>query len=132
MDKRTIGYWAVLGLFSLALTGSAVFGLMSPPEYLASLEHLNFPDWFGRYLGIWKLAGVAVLLAPGLPRLKEWAYAGFTISLTSAFVAHIAAGDPVSESIAPLVLLGLGLTSWALRPSGRKLSDEALVAAAAK
>lgn len=122
MNGKTIGYWATAGLFSLALTGSAIFGLMSPPEYLAELEKLRFPSWFGQYLGAWKLAGVAVVLAPGLPRLKEWAYAGFTISLTSAFVAHLGAGDAIGEAMPPLVLLGLGLASWALRPPSRRLS----------
>jgi hypothetical protein len=27
-------------------------------------------------------------------RLKEWAYAGFAITLVSALIAHLAVGDP--------------------------------------
>jgi hypothetical protein len=34
-----------------------------------------------------------VLLAPVSARLKEWAYAGFAITLVSALVAHFALGD---------------------------------------
>jgi DoxX-like family len=36
---------------------------------------------------------VVLLLAPVPARLKEWAYAGFAITLVSALIAHIAVGD---------------------------------------
>jgi hypothetical protein len=123
MDKRSLAYWIPTALFALAMTGSGAMNLLRPPELLEAMAHLSFPTWFPLWLGSWKLAGVAVLLAPGLPRLKEWATAGFTISLTSAAVAHLATGDALGEAIAPLVMLGLGLTSWWLRPSSRRLAD---------
>ncbi len=34
-----------------------------------------------------------MLLAPVPARLKEWAYAGFAITLVSALIAHLAVGD---------------------------------------
>ena len=40
-----------------------------------------------------KLLGVVLLLAPVPARLKEWAYAGFAITLGSALIAHLAVGD---------------------------------------
>ncbi len=122
MNPKTVAYWILTALVSLALTGSGVFNLLLPPEIVAGMEHLGYPAWFPRWLGLWKLAGVVVLLAPALPRLKEWATAGFTIALSSASLSHIAAGDPPAQAIPPLVLLGLVLGSWALRPSGRRLS----------
>ncbi len=120
--SRTLAYWIPTALFALAMTGSGAMNLMRPPELLEGIAHLGFPAWFPLWLGGWKLAGVGVLLAPGLARLKEWATAGFTISLTSAAAAHLAAGDPAGEAVAPLVMLGLGLASWALRPAGRRLA----------
>lgn len=120
--KNKLAYWIPTTLFALAMTGSSIMNLITPPELVEAMEHLNFPQWFPRWLGTWKLAGVIVLLAPGLPRLKEWATAGFTISLTSAAMAHIGAGDPIGEAIPPLVILALGLTSWAMHPASRKLS----------
>jgi DoxX-like family len=36
---------------------------------------------------------VVVLLAPVPARLKEWAYAGFAITLVSALIAHFSVGD---------------------------------------
>ena len=34
-----------------------------------------------------------LLLAPVPARLKEWAYAGFAITLGSALIAHLSVGD---------------------------------------
>ena len=34
-----------------------------------------------------------LLLAPVPARLKEWAYAGFAITLASALIAHLSGGD---------------------------------------
>jgi hypothetical protein len=121
MNKRTLAYWILTALFALAMTGSGAMNLLRPPELLEAMAHLSFPEWFPLWLGTWKLAGVAVLLAPGLPRLKEWATAGFLISLSSAAAAHLFTGDAIGEAIAPLVMLGIGLGSWALRPEGRRL-----------
>ena len=50
------------------------------------------------------------------------AYAGFTFLLTGAFASHLAAGDPVGQALPPLVILGILLASWALRPESRKLA----------
>lgn len=123
MNKRTLAYWIPTALLALAMTGSGAMNLMRPPELLEAMAHLGFPGWFPLWLGSWKLVGVAVVLAPGLLRLKEWATAGFTVSLTSAAVAHLATGDAVGEAVAPLIMLALGLASWALRPDSRRLAD---------
>jgi len=57
---------------------------------------LGFPAYFRIELSWAKLAGVAALLVPMVPaRLKEWAYAGFAITLVSALIAHLAVGDGV-------------------------------------
>lgn len=122
MDKKTVGYAILTALAALALTGSGIFNLLRPPEIVAGMEHLGFPAWFPLWLGAWKLAGVLVLALPGLPRLKEWATAGFLVSLSSAAAAHLWTGDPLGEVLPPLVLLGLVLGSWATRPASRRLA----------
>src|SRR5207249_4708105 len=73
-------------------------------------------------LGAWKLAGAIVIAAPGLPRLKEWANAGFCYDLTAAAASRAAVGDSTADIIAPLVFLALVLASWALRPASRTLA----------
>lgn len=120
--KTALPYWIPTALFSLMLLGSGGASLAGVPEMVENFGRLGFDPWFVRWLGFFKIAGVVVLLAPGLPRLKEWAYAGFVINLTSAVAAHLAAGDGVGEIVAPILALGLLMTSWARRPASRTLA----------
>jgi hypothetical protein len=60
-----------------------------------------------------------VLLAPRLPRLKEWAYAGIFFDLTGAAASHAISGDSPGNIATPLVLLLIAAASWALRPQSR-------------
>ncbi len=71
---------------------------------------------------MWKLGGAVVVLAPGLKRLKEWAYAGIVIDLVSAVASHAVNGDTVDQSLPPLVLTVIALGSYLLRPDNRKLA----------
>jgi hypothetical protein len=72
-------------------------------------------------LGVWKVAGTVAILAPGFPRLKEWAYAGIFFDLTGAAASHAASGDVVWHIVAPSILAVLTVASWALRPPSRVL-----------
>lgn len=119
---KNLPYWITTGLFALALTGSGIMTVTHQPPMVAAYQHLGYPVYFMTLLGAAKLAGVATILAPGLPRLKEWAYAGFAINLVSAAFSHLSAGDGVGTAVAPLVLLALALVSWRMRPADRALS----------
>ena len=90
------------------------------------MTHLGYPVYFASILGLWKLLGAIAIVAPGFPRLKEWAYAGFFFDLTSAAVSRAAVGDGVADILAPLGFLALVLASWALRPASRTLAAPAL------
>ena len=70
-----------------------------------------------------KLLGGAAILLPRLRRLKEWAYAVMTFDLSGATYSHIAHRDAAAELVLPLVLLALLMTSYALRPTSRRLPD---------
>jgi hypothetical protein len=129
MNSRSIPYWITTGLFALALTFSGFSALTHQPQMVAGYTHLGYPVYFMTILGVAKLLGVATLLAPGLPRLKEWAYAGFAINLVSAAASHLASGDPAGNAVAPVVLLGILLASWSLRPASRMLAAPATEAA---
>ncbi|MDR8390037.1 DoxX family protein [Aliifodinibius sp. S!AR15-10] len=91
------------------------------PQMAQTFEHLGFPDYFRIELGIGKIIGVLLLLAPFTGRFKEWVYAGFTINMISASIAHSAAGDPISAILTPLVLLGVLAVSYVLL---QKLNEE--------
>ena len=81
-------YYASTALLALAMAAGGVFDTLSPPEVVEQIQGLGFPGWFPRGLGIWKLLGVVAVVAPGLPRLKEWAYAGFFFNLFSSVGSH--------------------------------------------
>ncbi|MGA2448261.1 MAG: DoxX family protein [Polyangiaceae bacterium] len=114
---KKILYWATTGLSAFALAGIGLADLVRAPQMLAGLAHLGYPAYFATIIGAWKLLGVAAILAPGFPRLKEWAYAGMFFTLTGAGMSHAASGDPAGNILFPLVLLGVVASSWALRPA---------------
>jgi uncharacterized membrane protein YphA (DoxX/SURF4 family) len=118
---QTIAYWAttVFGPASFIIGG--IIGLSRDAESLKTLSHLGYPGYFSTILGAWKLLGAIAIVAPGYPRLKEWAYAGFFFDLTSAAISHAFVGDGVGDILAPLGFLALVAASWALRPESRKL-----------
>ncbi len=73
------------------------------PQVAGAFAHLGYPAYFRIELSWAKLAGVAALLVPMVPaRLKEWAYAGFAMTLVSALVAHLAVGDGIQAWIWPV------------------------------
>ena len=122
MDGKTIGYWITTGLLSLGLLGGGVMDLLQPPDLAAAMEHLGYPLYFALILGVWKLLGVVALLAPGFGRVKEWAYAGVVFNMSGAAISHVAVGDGLGGVLPPLVLLGLAVGSYLLRPDSRRLA----------
>jgi hypothetical protein len=118
---KSIAFWVttIFGPTSFVIGG--IIGLTGSPDAVAGLQHLGYPGYFGVLLGAWKLAGAIAITVPGLPRLKEWAYAGFVFDLTAAAISHAAVGDATADVLAPLGFLALVLASWALRPESRRL-----------
>lgn len=88
-----VGFWVVTVLLCLQL-GFTAYAQLTLPQVAEAFEHLGFPGYFRVELALAKLLGVIVLLVPAPARLKEWAYAGFAITLVSALIAHFAVGDP--------------------------------------
>lgn len=120
MNKKKIAYFATTGLLAAAFAFGGFADLAQGPEMKAAMAHLGYPTYFLVILGVWKVLGAVTVLAPGLPRLKEWAYAGITFDLTGAAISHAVSGDPPSAIITPLVILAIAAASWALRPEDRK------------
>jgi hypothetical protein len=87
-----IGFWIATALLCLQLSFTA-YAQLSLPQVAEAFAHLGFPSYFRVELAWAKLLGVVILLAPVPARLKEWAYAGFAITLVSALIAHLAVGD---------------------------------------
>ena len=95
MKKINIIYWVSTGLFAaFMLLGSIPDVIQHPQAVEMVVKHLGYPAYFLPYLGVAKLLGVAAILYPGFPRLKEWAYAGFAFDMISAMYSGYAVGDP--------------------------------------
>lgn len=118
---RTTLYWVATALAIVAFAAGGAMDLAGGAKIEDQLAHLGYPAHLALVLGVWKLLGAAAIAVPGLPRLKEWAYAGMVFDLTGAAVAHADAGDAVGKIVTPLVLLAIVAASWALRPASRRL-----------
>jgi uncharacterized membrane protein YphA (DoxX/SURF4 family) len=119
---RTVVYWVTTGLVA-ALSIFAGFSYVSgSPQAVEGFAHVGYPAQLRVLLGIAKLLGAVTLLLPRWPRLKEWAYAGFTFAWIAAVVAHYRAHDG-AVAFAPLLLLVFLAVSYATRPPSRRLSS---------
>ena len=85
-------FWIVTALFCMQM-GFTVYAQLRLPQVAAMFTHLGFPDYFRVELSWAKVVGVALVLGPVPARYKEWAYAGFGVTLGSALIAHFALGD---------------------------------------
>jgi hypothetical protein len=125
MKAKSIAYWATTILVALPI-GSG--GIAQMAQFRANphgvVPVLGYPTYFFAILGFWKLLGAIAILAPRLPRLKEWAYAGIFFDLTGAAASCAAVGGYGAYAfhvIAPLIIAGFTVASWALRPQSRTI-----------
>ena len=104
---RTIAYWVLTGLLAASYLGGGYFDVAQPAWFVEETAKLGYPLFFFTILGIWKLGAAVALVLPGLPRLKEWAYAGLLFNLTGASATHVFVKDPTGEVVTPLILLAM-------------------------
>jgi len=112
MKTINIIYWVSTGLLALLMLSSAIPSIMNSPDTAKFMTHLGYPFYFARYLGIAKVLGVVAILVPGFPKIREWAYAGFTFDLISAVYSFIAVGDKISEMALFLVFFAILIVSY--------------------
>jgi hypothetical protein len=118
--KRTIAYW-VVSLPVLAETALGIQWHLQRDEFVAQLlDEINFPHYFSTILVVSKILVLPALLVPGLPRLKEWAYAGLVFVYFGAAACHIAVHGRVGAILTPAIFGVITLASWALRPPSRR------------
>ncbi len=120
---KTIAYWIFTIWLSFGMLSSAAVQLLrveGAHEFI--LDDLGYPSYFLNIIGVWKILGVAAILAPGFALLKEWAYAGFFFLATGIIGSHAASESPFGEILPGILLLALTVLSWWLRPASRKLA----------
>jgi hypothetical protein len=124
---RKIIYWVSTGLLAALSLFAGFTYLSGSPQAVQGFAHVGYPQQLRIILGIAKPLGAIALVAPGLPRLKEWSYAGFTFAWISAFMAHYLAKDgPIA--FMPLILLVLLFLSYLTRPASRRWRPKAVEA----
>lgn len=114
-----IVYWSSTAIVGVALLGALTY-LTGSEQVVSGFARSGYPQHLRIVLGFAKPAAAIVLLAPGLPLLKEWAYAGATFALVMATIAAYLTGDGVQTWGMPLVLLALLVVSYVTRPSSRR------------
>jgi len=125
MKAKPIVYWIMTILVALPIGSGGVGQIL---QYLANphgvVPLLNYPLYFFAILGFWKVLGAIAILVPRFPLLKEWAYAGIFFDLTGAAASCAAVGGYGAYGfhvLAPLIITGFTVTSWALRPESRRI-----------
>src|SRR4030088_1075240 len=113
---KTVTYWVATSFVVCIMAISGGLAITHAPLMMKALAHLGYPPYFSNLLGIGKLAGVCVLLTPGMPRFKEWAYTGFAITILSACYSHLCSGDGLL-ALEPLVAFAALVVSYVLRPA---------------
>lgn len=121
-DRERAVYLTSTGLVIAVMLFSIVnfvfndhFPFPNGPE--GAFVHLGFPSYFKVELTVAKILGVLALLIPVVPfKVKEFAYAGFAITLISASIAHFGRGDARNLSVLfvidPLVFFGFLAVSY--------------------
>ena len=112
MKSTKIIYWIFTILLAALMLLSAFSSLKETSEGDAMMKHLGFFYGILKLLSIAKILGVITILIPGFPRLKEWAYAGFTFDLIGAIYAGLYAGDPLMQWIPMFIGVGIIFGSY--------------------
>jgi len=127
---KSAAYWICTALTVFFIVPGGLAYALAVPDVVDGVVQLGFPLYFIQLLGVWKVLGGLAILAPGLPRLKEWAYAGMLFELTGAAVANAMMGDTIGalwwHVPAPLMVAAVMVASWALRPASRRLAGPIL------
>jgi hypothetical protein len=108
----TIIYWTTTGI--IFLFEGVVPAFTSHTDLaIAGIRHLGYPDYFRVMLTVFKVAGALALILPFVKgRIKEWAYAGFGITMIAAFVSHWAVDGFDVQTFFPLFIFAILITSY--------------------
>jgi hypothetical protein len=118
-----IAYWAFTLVVVYENVSGFVWAVVKLDYITALVRHLGYPEYFLGILGLGQLAIAVVLIAPGLPIVKEWAYAGALLNYSTAIASHLLVGDGLSIfPIGALAYAVCTVASWALRPPGRRVA----------
>ena len=113
--RNRIIYWALTLLVFLPATAGAFVEAFThgPASIVRIMIALGYPLYLMKILGVAKIFGGIAILTGKLPRMKEWAYAGFAFDFLGATASHLITGD-VAYALFPFVFFLVLLVSYAL------------------
>jgi uncharacterized membrane protein YphA (DoxX/SURF4 family) len=112
MKKQKIIFWITTGIIFLF---EGVMPALTWQTEMAKegIAHLQYPEYFGTALVIFKILGAICLVIPAIPkRIKEWAYAGFTFNFIFASISHAAIEGFTFNFVFPLIILTILMASY--------------------
>ncbi|MEJ7685148.1 MAG: DoxX family protein [Segetibacter sp.] len=127
MKKTKIIYWTtslVIFLFE------GVMPALTSQTELAKegIQHLGYPEYFGNAFIVFKVLGALALVIPKIPiRIKEWAYAGFAFDFIFACISHWAVDGFGGQTLFPLFVLAILITSYIFHEKLKKYQNESNV-----
>ena len=84
MKRSAIFFWIFTGLLIPAVGIGSVFEIMKDPDSIKIIVGLGYPAYLSPFLGVARIMALLAICIPGFSKLKEWAYAGFTIDFIGA------------------------------------------------
>jgi DoxX-like family len=124
--SRTTGYWIATLVLGIEGIIGGILALTRWAPYVEIIGRLGYPTYLMTIIGVWYALAGLIVLAPRLPRAKEWAYAGLFVNYTGAAASHLTVGDGAVALVAPAFFTIVLLASWALRSSSRRLGGPPL------
>ncbi|MBK9288818.1 MAG: DoxX family protein [Flavobacteriales bacterium] len=116
MKKITIAYWIVNGLLAAFMIFSSLDNVVTGEQSVAFIhDKMGYPVYFIPWIGVAKILGAIAILLPMLPaRVKEWAYFGFFMDLSTAIYSFIALREHVSGYAPMFIFVGVLIAAYIL------------------
>ena len=93
----------------------ALYVIHDPGEWSIAHQQLGYPLYIIPLIGVTHIVGGVGLLIPNVPRLTEWIYAGFAITLLLAFYSQLNGGGSTWQKFDPILVLAFVFVSYVLR-----------------
>lgn len=120
MKNSKLLYWSVTGLMAAFMLLASIPDILQIAQAKSIFAHLGYPRYLLPFLGTAKTLAVVAVLIPGVPRLKEWAFAGLLFDLAGALYSHVSVGDGPSvwlPAVIGLILVSGSYLTFRLRQS---------------
>jgi len=115
LRRNKIIYWTLTLIMFLPATAGAFAEAFTngPASIVKIMIALGYPLYLMKIMGFAKILGGIAILTGRLPRMKEWAYAGFIVDFLGATASHAITGD-VAYALFPFAFFLLLVVSYLL------------------